>query len=190
MPARAFSLATIGLAGCLLTMAPSLAASPRQGLTGVQANWKDLETWSHLLETSRENELGVGLQPEGGAVIAFLGRLSIRDPKTPPAEVRAQLAAAYLANPNRIRTRTLTFIADAGTPRRFALDASDSLITDDGSPGGIIQNAIGTIRGFDFLRLASANALSANILGFEVVFRPEQLRAMRGFADRIRLGAR
>lgn len=188
MRTRSMSVAAAVLCACLLTMSPSSLAARPQGLTGVQANWKDLDTWSHLLDASRENELGLGLQPDGGALIAFLGRLSIRDPRTPPSEVRAQVAIGYLANPNMIRTPTLTFLADAGTPRRFALDVSGSLITDDASPGGIIQNAMGTLRSADFLRLSRAETLGATILGFDVVFRPEQLRAMRAFADRIYLG--
>ena len=162
------------------------AASP-QGLSGVQANWKDLETWSRVIDSSKENELGLGLQPTGGAVVAFLGRLSHKDPTRAPAEVRVHAAVAYMANPNLLRTRTLVFLADNSTPRRVRLDASGPLVTDDISPGGVINNTIGPIPVADFLRLTRAETLTANVLGFDVVFRPDQIRAMKAFGERLHL---
>jgi hypothetical protein len=177
-------------AGVLLisvVVASGPAAAARQGLVGLQANWRDLETWSQLVEGTKENELGLGLQPTGGAVLAFLGRLSLANPRSAPSRVRVHIAPAYMANSTIIRTRVLTFVADAGTDRQTKLDLSADLRADEFSPGGIIQNALGEMRAADFVRLTDATTLSANVLGFDVVFRPDQIRAMRAFAERLYL---
>ncbi len=181
---RRFIVATAAVAS-LLASAPS--AAPVQLISGLQANWKDLETWSHLVESSQFTELGLGLQPTGGAVLALLGRLSVRDPRVPPPAIRVQLAVGFMANPNLTRTRTLTFLADGGSKTPKIIDVSGGVIADDGSPGGIIQNGLGQLPAADFIRIAQAKTLTGNILGFDVVFTPEQLRAMRAFAARLHL---
>jgi hypothetical protein len=158
-----------------------------QGIAGLQANWKDLETWSRLAEGTRENELGLGLHPQGGAVVAFLGRLSIANPRQSPTQIRLHVAPAYMANSTVIRTRVLTFVADATGERPLKLDLSAGLRTDDPTPGGIVQNGIADMRAADFVRLAEATTLTGNILGFDVVFRPDQIRAMKAFAERLYL---
>ena len=170
----------------LLMMLPAVGAG-RQGLVGVQANWRDLETWSRLIEPSRENELGLGLQPQGAAMIAFLGRLSISSPRQAPRELRVHVAPALRANPTVLRAKTLTFVADAGTDNQTKIDASVGLVADDPTPGGIIENAMGPLRTADFVRLTKSTTLQANILGFDVVFRPDQIRAMQTFAQRLYL---
>jgi hypothetical protein len=179
-------LVSIALACAFLT--PGLNAT-RQGLVGVQANWKDLETWSHLVESSTQNEFGLGLQPEGAAVIAFLGRVPTANRRPPPpTELRVQVAAAYLANPSTVRTKTLTFLADGGTENAIRFDIGASLITDDTS-GGTINNGLGRLPAADFVRLGESKTLIGNILGFQVVFRPNQIRAMHAFAERLRLAS-
>jgi hypothetical protein len=165
-------------------------AEPRQIWAGLQANWTDGQTWSTYLEASRETELGLGLQltgPSGTVPIAFLGRLSVRDPRVPPREIQVQAAVGYLGNPNVIRTSLLTLLADAKTNRRLALDLTARLVVDDQAPGGIIQNGLATIRSAELARLAEAETLSGNVLGFEVFFRPDQIRALRAFAERLHL---
>jgi len=171
----------------LLAGAVGVDAARPQILAGVQPNWKDLETWSHLDQTSRQTELGLGLQPIGGAVIAFLGQLSLSDPMHPPSSLRMHIAPAFMTNPNVLRSATLVFTIDPGSENREVIDLSSSLVADDMTAGGIIQNAIGPIRASDFLRLARAERLTANILGFDVAFRPDQIRAMQDFAERLHL---
>ncbi len=174
-------------AAVVTLLASGLPAASRQLVAGLQANWKDLETWSNLVESSSVNELGLGLQPTGGAVIAFLGRLSVRDPLVPPTSLGVQLAVGYMSDPNRVRTRMLTFFADSGTKEAKVLDLSEGLRTDDSTPGGNVRNAIGQMRAADFIRLAASKTLTGNILGFEVVYTSEQLRAMRALAARLHL---
>lgn len=175
------------LAAVVTLLASGSSAAPRQLVAGLQANWKDLETWSNLVESSSVNELGLGLQPTGGAVIAFLGRLSVRDPLVAPTTMDVQLAVGYMSNPNRVRVRMLTFVADSGTKDANVLDLSEGLRADDNVPGGNIRNAIGQMRAMDFVRLASSKTLTGNILGFEVVYTAEQLKAMRVLATRLHL---
>lgn len=168
-------------------LALSILPAGGQVLAGMQANWKDLETWSRLDTTARENELGLGLQPVGGAVIAFLGRLSISAPARPPSEVSVHVAPAYLTNPNVLRTKTLIFTLGRGRDKPVHIDISGALVADDATAGGIIHNAVGPMRASDFLRLTQAEHLTANILGFDVAFAPAQLRAMQEFAKRLHL---
>lgn len=175
------------LAAVATLISSDLHARPAQLVAGLQANWKDLETWSHLVESSSYNELGLGLQPTGGALIAFLGRLSVRDPLVAPTSLNVQLAVGYRSNPNRVRVRTLKFAADTGTKEAVVLDLSDGLRADDAAPGGQVQNAVGRMRAADFIRLSQAKTLTGNILGFDVVYSPEQLRAMSALAARLHL---
>jgi hypothetical protein len=177
-------IASVGLVcGVLLV---GLRTSADQTLTGVRATWQDLETWTRDIAAS-EQELGLGLHPPGGAVVAFLGRVATRDQIAAPAEVRLQIAAANMANPTVLRTRTLVFVADAGTDEEARFDLGSRLSTDDGSPGGIIENGVGVMPAADFVRLVDAETLTASILGFEVTFRQDQLAAMRDFAERLGL---
>ena len=181
------SIASIALAATLIAGVGRTAA---QGLTGVQANWHDLETWSHYLEDTKQSELGLGLQPGGPAgsmLIAFLGRLSTRTPQAAASEVRIQVAANALSNPNLIRRATLTFLADAATDDRTPFDLSSRLIVDDPTPGGNVQNGIATMSPADFVRLGQSKTLTGNIFGFDVVFAREQIVAMKMFADTLHL---
>ena len=162
------------------------SAGASQGLTGVQANWRDLETWTHILEATKENELGLGLQPSG-TLVAFLGRLSIASPRVPPREIRVQIAVSPAANPNLVRRSTLTFLVDSGTDTRTTLDLSSRLIVDDSTPGGNLQNGIATMAASDFVRLAHAKTVSGNVFGFDVTFTRDQIAAMRAFAAKVHL---
>jgi hypothetical protein len=144
------------------------------------------------MEASRETELGLGLQvtgPDGTVPVAFLGRLSVRDPKVPPREVQVQGAVGYLGNPNVVRKGMLTFLADAKTDRRTGIDLNGRLVVDDQAPGGINQNGLATMRAAEFVRLAQAETLAGKGFGFEVFFRPDQIRALRAFAARLHLAA-
>ena len=174
----------------LVAAGVALPARVDQNLTGLQANWKDLETWSRPLDESREVELRLGLQPSGpgGTMsVAFLGRLSTRSPTTPPTQMQIQIGAGYLANPNVVRSPVLIFVADAGTDKRATIDLSARMVVDDPSPGGNIQNAVAALRAADFLRLAQAETLSGNIFGFDVMVRADQLKAMKAFAEKLYL---
>ena len=162
-----------------------LAAAP-QGLTGVQGNWRDLETWTHDLGPGRQTELGLGLQPSG-TLVAFLGRLSAAAPRTPPREIRVQIAISPLSNPNLVRRPSLTFLVDADLDSRATFDLSSQVIVDDSTPGGNLQNGIATMSADDFARIARAKTITGNVFGFEVTFTREHIAAVKAFAARLNL---
>jgi hypothetical protein len=176
---------------CLITavvIALLGSSTPRaQGLTGLQANWSDLEVWARALDNgSGETEFGLGLQPSG-SLIAFLARMSAREPRRPPRDIRVQIATSPLANPNLVRRATLTLLADANTEDRASFDLSASLVVDDSTPGGNLQNGIATMSAGDFVRIAQAKTLRGDIFGFDVVFTRAQIEAMKAFAARLNL---
>jgi hypothetical protein len=160
-----------------------------QGLAGLQANWKDLETWSHAMPDAGETELGLGLQPPGssGVLMAFLGTRDLRNPRKAPATVRVQVATSPVASSTLVRRPTLVFIADPGTERRVALDLTPLLTVDDPTPGGNIQNGVASMPAADFVRLANARAVAASVFGFDVTLRADQIEAMHAFAARLGL---
>jgi hypothetical protein len=182
--------AVIG-AAVLLGIATAGAAAD-QRLAMMRAEWGDLETWTHYVQDSRQNELGLGLQvagPTGMSLMAFTGRLAVRDPTAPPREVGVQVATGKLSNPNVIRRPSLVFLADAGGADPFRLDLSERLNVDDPTPGGAVENGVAMMRAADFVRLSSATTLAADVLGFEAELRDDQIRALRDFAERLHLVA-
>jgi hypothetical protein len=166
------------------------AAAPVQVLVGLQGDWNDLDTWTHAFEDSHETELGLGLQPAGPGgtmLVAFLGRLDTRSPRVAPREITVQLVAPHRANPNTLRSATLRFILQDDTGKERTMDVSRRLIVDNIAPGAAIEDGVARISANDFVALTQASALSANVLGFDVVFRPDQIRAMQALAVRLHL---
>jgi hypothetical protein len=167
-----------------------VGAAADQRLAMMRAEWGDLETWTHYIQDSRQNELGLGLQaagPTGTSFVAFTGRLSIRNPTEPPREIGVQIAAGKLSNPNVVRRPSLVFLVNAGETDAFRLDLSERLNVDDPTPGGSAENGVAMMRAADFVRLSSATTLTADVLGFEAEWRDDQIRAMRDFAERLHL---
>jgi hypothetical protein len=168
---------------------PSRALRAQQ-LAQLRAEWADLSTWSRYLEDSRESELGLGLQvsgPSGLTFVAFLGRLSVRDPKTPPSQLTVQVGAGKLANPNIIRRPTLVLVADDRTPRRVEFDLTPRLNVDEPAPGAAVENGMATLRAAEFLRLTQSETITVDAFGFEGRFRPDHIRALGDFAKQLNL---
>jgi hypothetical protein len=181
-------LAIVGAA--LILGVTSVGAGADQRLAMMRAEWGDLETWTHYIQDSRQNELGLGLQvagPTGTSFLAFTGRLAVRSPTQPPREIGVQIAAGKLSNPNVVRRPSLVFVADGGEKNAFRLDLSERLNVDDPTPGGSAENGVALMRPADFVRLSSATTLTADVLGFEAELRDDQIRAMHAFAERLHL---
>jgi hypothetical protein len=167
----------------------SAGAVRDQGWSGTQATWRDLETWSRPVAPSRELENGLGLHlagSGGGVSIAFVCRVPAGSAPACPREVQIRAMVGVRSNPNILRKPTLTFLVDPETERLGAFDLSRDLVV-DAMPGGTIQNGVGAIAVGDFLRLTEARTLSANVLGFDVNFRVDQIRALGAFAKRLNL---
>jgi hypothetical protein len=180
----------LAILGAALLSAPLVSGAAPQQLAMMRAEWGDLETWSHVLQESRQTELGLGLHaagPAGTTYLAFTGRLSARNPRTPPREIGVQAAIGRLSNPTVVRRPSLLFLLDAKEAKPLQIDLSSQLTVDDPNPGGSVENAVTTMRAEDFVRLASAKTLSADVLGFETTLREDQIAAMREFAGRLHL---
>jgi hypothetical protein len=187
---RMFWTAVVLLVVGASAIGTSVAGHSPQRLAMMRAEWSDKETWTHYNETQRENELGLGLHvpgPAGQTYVAFTGVLRVRAPTAPPTEIGVQAAIGKLANPTVIRRPVLLFVADADTNRPFRLDLTERLQVDDPTPGGATENAVGLMSAVEFVRLVEAKKVQGDVLGFEALFREDQLAAMRQFATRLHL---
>jgi hypothetical protein len=165
-----------------------LRGASRQLWAGAQADWADLETWSRPADRANELEVGLGLQvtgPSGTVALAFVGRLRPAS-QAAPGDIEVRAALGPRTNPNAIRKPSLTFLVDRTSSRPVALDLGRRLAV-DGAPGGVVRQGISSITASDFLQMATAETLSGNVLGLDVMFRRDQIDALRKLADSLRL---
>lgn len=184
------TLAVVGFALTLIVGGLTARAAPAQMLVGLRAEWGDMETWTHAIESSRETELGLGLHvagKDGMTLLAFMGRLSTRDPRTPPTVIDVQVSTGRLTNPTLVRRSVLAFVADPDVATRRAFDLSSSLRVDNPSPGAIINDGVATMAPSDFARLARAEVVDTTILGFEGSLNKGQVAAIKALAERLHL---
>jgi hypothetical protein len=189
MPGRPLVLIGLAAAAAALAVPPAVAARA-QLVAGLRANWADLETWTHPDDGARQDELGLGLQPSGPTgvmFVAFTARMSRRERHAPPAAVAVQVGAPVMANPSIVRTSTLTFTIENAARERSIINLGSRLRVDSSPEGAPIENGIAQLTPAEYQRLAGSRTLAANVLGFGVAFRPDQLRAMRTFAARLNL---
>ncbi len=161
-----------------------------QALVGLRSEWGDLETWTHALTSSRESELGLGLQVTGSTgttLLAFMGRRSLRSPTTPPDRIGVQVGTGKMTNPNLIRRATLSFLLDEGTDKATAVNLTSSLRVDNPTPGAIITDGVAEMSPDDFTRLAQAKTVKTDVLGFEGMLRPDQIAAIKMLAAQLHL---
>jgi hypothetical protein len=129
-------------------------------------------------------------------LIAFSARLKGASPTEPPGNIFVHISAGVQG---RHRSNTLKFVLKSSSNGRSpaasnghnapVIDLSSRLGADDGSPGPRVNFATARIAAAEFLRIARSGAPSATILGVDVTFRPDQLRAIRSFGNRIFLKA-
>jgi hypothetical protein len=157
------------------------------------AAWGDLDTWSRYLPASDETELGMGLKTAGRKttmLIAFSARMKGATPTQPASEVFVHASAGVQANGREVRAKTLKFVLASGTPARTAatpavLDLSSRLGADDEAPGANVNFATAKLAPAEFLRIVRSGQPTATVLGVDVTFRPDQLEALRAFAEKI-----
>jgi hypothetical protein len=165
------------------------------------AAWGDLDTWSRYVPATDETEFGLGLKTAGtntSMLVAFSARLKGRTPSQPPSEVLVHASAGMLSNAGRARSNTLKFMlpvsAAPATARARAIPASHGVIdlssrlgADDQTPGARVNFATAKLAPAEFLRIVKCGDPTATVLGVDVTFRPDQLKAIRAFADQILL---
>ncbi len=175
------------IAGAWLCVPPA-AVSARQNPASIRATWADMETWTRLHDASRENEVGLGLHlvgPNGVMSIAVSGRLSVRNPNTPPREIQVIGARGDLANANFMPTHVLKFLVDVKNPdKRATIDLSPSLVVDDPGTAVKFQSGIAKMRPADFLKMANAETIAADVFGHDLAFTTAQITALQALAVR------
>jgi len=161
-----------------------------QGWSGWQAGWRDVEIWTRRSGTSSDREVGLGLQLSGasGTVpLAFVGVISSRDSAPPPDELEVRVALGPLVNPNLVRKPVLRFLADGTELRHVAIDLTSRLTVDDLQPSGTFRSGVARLASVDFTKLASADTIAADVLGFAVAFRPDQIDGLKTLAASLHL---
>jgi len=173
----------------LIGLVAALASAGRaQNLKPTRSEWRDLETWGRYIETSRETEQGLGLLvngPQGTLGIAFTGRLDARNMTAPASEVTMQISAGPTSNPGVMRRVTALLRVDERLDRRMQIDLTPRLIVDDPTPAAIVANAVATMRAAEFARLCDAETLTGEAFGFDLVFRPDHVTAIRELGERL-----
>jgi hypothetical protein len=160
---------------------------------GLRAEWTDLSTWERPDEANREVEHGLGLvlQSETGLIkLAFLGRMSTREPSRRPTSIKVQVGTGTFGNPNDVRAPVLSFTADPGTDKMLKVDLGSRLTTDSAvgaSVGNGIANGMATMPSGDLVKLSKAKALVGRVLGYDVEFREDQILALREYLTRLKL---
>ena len=178
---------------CAVIVALAAALAPvggAQNLRPTRSEWRDLETWGRYVEASRETEQGLGLQvsgPQGSLGVAFTGRLDVRNPTTPASEVTMQISAGPASNPGVMRRVTALLRIDEKLDTRMQIDLTPRLVVDDPTPSATFANGVATMRAAEFVRLCNAETLTAEAFGFELVFRPDHVAAIRELGERLRL---
>jgi hypothetical protein len=168
-------------------------ALPAQSLTGLRPSWSDLETWNRRGSDVREAEVGLGLHlsgPGGTMLLSLAARLNSRTPNALPSELLITAGAPFNSNPNAVRRAMLTFVVEIEdlvkkTSERKTIDLSSRLTLDNPAPGAVPENGTATMSVAQFTDLAKARAVSARVFGADVLFRPDQLKAVQAFAERI-----
>jgi len=158
-----------------------------QSVTGMVPNWRDLETWTRAITSTREVEHGLGLHLAGtGGVmlVSFSGRLDVRSPVA-PSSVQVVMAPPLMGNPNLVRMPSLIFRVDEGTEDRTEIDATRSVRVDDAAPGAIVRSGTGRISASELARLAKAKTVKATVFGSESLVRIDQLKALQGLAAKL-----
>ncbi|HYN10361.1 MAG TPA: hypothetical protein VES67_23440 [Vicinamibacterales bacterium] len=206
-PNRLFSGFLLPLAAVLLATARIVygdeARPDAQGrIDELPAAWGDLDTWSRYVPASDETEIGLGLKTVGtqtSMLVGFSARLKGRTPSQPPGEVLVHASAGVLSNAGRARSNTLKFMlptsaapASGRTVRTVpvnhtVLDLSSRLGADDQTPGARMNFATAKLAPAEFLRIVKCGQPTATVLGVDVTFRPDQLQAIRAFANQILL---
>lgn len=190
MTGRTHQLGRTAMVAALLGVTMGVTLGIRaQSVTGVVPNWRDLETWTRAITSTKEVEHGLGLHLSGTGgtmLVSFAGRMEIRTP-VPPTSLSVVMAPPLMGNPNIVRVPSLVFIVDDGTEARAVIDATGSVRVDDAAPGAIVRSASGRVTASDFARLAKAKTIKAMVFGSEGLVRIDQIKAMQALAEKLKL---
>ena len=164
-----------------------------QNLTGLRPSWADLETWNRRGSDTRETEVGLGLHLSGSGgtmLLSFAATLNSRTPNVPPSELQLTVGAPFNSNPNTVRSGVLGFVVEIEdlvkqTSEKKTIDLSSRLTLDNPAPGAVPENGTARMTIAQFTDLVKAKTVAARVIGVNVVFRPDQLKAVQAFGERI-----
>jgi hypothetical protein len=157
---------------------------------GMHVSWADLETWSRHDERAQETEVGLGLHltgPSGAMLLSFTSRFPGKVALRAPEGVIAFVSVTPTVNPNVLRKPTLVFLLEPKTKLAATMDMSQRLSVDRPGPGQVYSNGRASMSPEEYLRLTGVTTMHAELLGFNVEFRRDQIRAMRDFGERIHI---
>jgi hypothetical protein len=178
------------LMASLALVSPGAAARAPQIPAGAVGQFDDLQTWTKEVDDGRQVELGLGLVVPGGngaMLVSVTARMRKGVRLEPAREVVLQVARSVTANPNTLPTPALRFRIDAGTDKAAVLDFTARATVDSPIPGPPARSIVATLRPAEFVRLAGATTLRGYFFDADADFRPDQIRALRAFADLTRL---
>lgn len=181
------------MAGTLFIAMTVLSANAQQAsVNSVLAAWGDLDAWERYDPAKDHTEIGLGLKPVGQSAtmpVAFSAYFRGKQTSPPATEIVIHASAGVRSNANS--NRTLKFhlgsqkrpgVASGG--RSQTIDLSSRLTTEDPTPGTKVSFAIAKLTAQELSQLADASSLNATVLGVPVTFRPDQLQAIRDFANK------
>ncbi|MEZ5317387.1 MAG: hypothetical protein R2752_08320 [Vicinamibacterales bacterium] len=187
--------ATTRIRAAAFALAALVVSSPAfaQIDAGPLVNWADMTTWTQYNEGTRQTEMGLGLIPSGmgGTMrVSFEASLAGRRPTKAPTRVMMRLIPPPFLNPNTVRSSTARFEIDENKENRVVIDASDRVVSLDPQVGAYSTSVSVAMTIEEFERLASAETIKADLLGFAVEFSPAQIKALKAFADKVMLRTR
>ncbi len=174
---------------------PYAAAPGRQMTAPPMGTSKDLETWTRDVGEVPDIEHGLGLHLSGDftMLVTFAGTRLRRDPRAPVKEIVVIAKPGAALDPGRVLSPTLMFVATGKDKKPATVNMADRVTTYPPGPfvtTPISLSARAALTPEEFLKLADATDLRANMLGMGVTFRPDQIKALRALGERIGLVAR
>ena len=150
--------------------------------------WKDLETWTRETGAAPDTEIGLGLVlsgTAGTAMVSFAATKLRSSPGAPPKDVA--LTVVPIFDSTRVRWASLSFVITGKDKKQTTIALSERVTTNPPGPfgpGDSAVNANATMTVKEFAQLADAQSLTATVLGLQVAFRPDQVKAVRAFGER------
>jgi hypothetical protein len=179
---------------CIVILLSAVFVLPGQITAPPMGASRDLETWARDVGDVPDIEHGVGLHLNGEytLLVTFAGVKLRRDPRSPAKEVVVMAKPAAALDPGRVLTIGMTFNAIGKDKKPFSVDLGGRVASYPPGPFMTAPTSVSlraAMTPAEFLRLADAQTLRSSMLGLEVTFRQDQVKALRALADKLGLVA-
>jgi hypothetical protein len=183
-------LRTLTFAACVVAAAVVSAQIPAGSLGG----YKDLETWTREVGSVPDTEYGLGLQlkgPTGIVNAAFAAVILKREMRgTKPKFVEVTMSPSHTVDPHRTLDLSLVFVLTGKDKKQKTVQISDRIKAyppGPYAPGTSAYGATAILTAEEFTQIAQAQSLRATVVGVQVQFRPDQLKAVQTLAQKVGL---